>query len=206
MHIEILPVSIDVEQVTGMQHLLVVHWHHEPLDNPYQGFVELVCREHQFNFLLWHEEDVARCPHSSDVRIATAKRTIDKLNQQRNDAIEHMDDAIADIVEREETLSRGPLNTETPGSVIDRLSILALRMYHFEEQLQRADVDEEHCQIVQQKLDICTRQHWELARSLRELLTDILAGRKRHRTYRQMKMYNDSTLNPYLYRNRSDAP
>jgi hypothetical protein len=206
MHIEILPVSIDVEQVTGMQHLLVVHWHHEPLDNPYQGFLELVCREHQFNFLLWHEEDVARCPHSSDVRIATAKRTIDKLNQQRNDAIEHMDDAIADIVEREETLSRGPLNTETPGSVIDRLSILALRMYHFEEQLQRADVDEEHCQIVQQKLDICTRQHWELARSLRELLTDILAGRKRHRTYRQMKMYNDSTLNPYLYRNRSDAP
>lgn len=206
MHIEILPVSIDVEQVTGMQHLLVVHWHHESLDNPYQGFLELVCREHQFNFLLWHEEDVARCPHSSDVRIATAKRTIDKLNQQRNDAIEHMDDAIADIVEREETLSRGPLNTETPGSVIDRLSILALRMYHFEEQLQRADVDEEHCQIVQQKLDICTRQHWELARSLRELLADILAGRKRHRTYRQLKMYNDSTLNPYLYRNRSDAP
>ena len=107
----------------------------------------------------------------------------------------------------EKKLSRGvPLNTETPGSVIDRLSILALRMYHFEEQLQRADVDEEHCQIVQQKLDICTRQHWELARSLRELLADILAGRKRHRTYRQLKMYNDSTLNPYLYRNRSDAP
>lgn len=206
MPIKILPVSIDVEQVTGMQHLLAVHWHHEPLDNPYQGFLELVCREHQFNFLLWHEEDVARCPHSSDVRIATAKRTIDKLNQQRNDAIEHMDDAIADIVEREQTLSRGPLNTETPGSVIDRLSILALRMYHFEEQLQRGDVDEEHCQNVQQKLDICTRQHGELARSLRELLADILTGRKRHRTYRQLKMYNDSTLNPYLYRNRSDAP
>ena len=206
MPIEILPVSIDVEQVTGMQHLLAVHWHHEPLDNPYQGFLELVCREHQFNFLLWHEEDVARCPHSSDTRIATAKRTIDKLNQQRNDAIEHMDDAIADIVEREETLSKGPLNTETPGSVIDRLSILALRMYHLEEQSQRGDVDAEHCLNVQQKLHICTRQHWELARSLKELLADILAGRKQHRTYRQLKMYNDATLNPYLYKNRSDLP
>lgn len=196
---------IEVEQLTGMQHLMVAHWHEKPLNNPYHGFLALACKEHQFNFLLWHEEDLARCRKIGDARIASAKRSIDGYNQQRNDWIERMDEAIADIVDRQGIDSAGPLNTETPGSVIDRLSIIALRVFHLEEQLQRSGVREKQRQAVRQKIEICRLQQGELSQSLRELLADIFAGRKRHRTYRQLKMYNDPKLNPYLDAGPVDA-
>lgn len=196
---------IEVEQLTGMQHLMVAHWHEKPLNNPYHGFLALACAEHQFNFLLWHEEDIARCPKVGDARIASAKRSIDGYNQQRNDWIERMDEAIADIVAQGRIDSAGPLNTETPGSAIDRLSIIALRIFHLEEQLQRSGVREKQRHAVRQKIEICRVQHGELSQSLRELLADIFAGRKRHRTYRQLKMYNDPNLNPYLYAGSIDA-
>ena len=92
-----------------------------------------------------------------------------------------------------------PLNTETPGSAIDRLSIMALRIYHLREQLERTDVDQQHQEKVENKLAVCLMQQADLSQSLQELLNDIFAGKKRHRTYRQNKMYNDPTLNPYLY-------
>ena len=95
-----------------------------------------------------------------------------------------------------------PLNTETPGSAIDRLSIMSLRIYHMQEQLDRDDATEEHKQKVREKLATCYEQHDDLSGSLTQLLADIFAGRKRLKLYRQMKMYNDPTLNPYLYKAR----
>ena len=97
-------------------------------------------------------------------------------------------------------LSRATLNTETPGSAIDRLSIMSLRIYHFEEQLERIDVDAKHMAMVKEKLERCRVQHADLSQSLSELLEDLKEGRKLLRVYRQMKMYNDPTLNPYLYK------
>jgi hypothetical protein len=95
--------------------------------------------------------------------------------------------------------SDATLNTETPGSVIDRLSILSLRIYHLVEQLDRSEVDQSHIDSVQRKIAVCLVQQEDLSISLANLLTDIEAGRKRHKTYRQLKMYNDPALNPYLY-------
>jgi hypothetical protein len=160
-----------------------------------------VCRQHGFNFLLWHEEDIARSPDVGDAKIAQVKRAIDGYNQQRNDAIEKLDDWITEDLATRNIAAppRARLNSETPGSVIDRLSILSLRMFHLEEQAQRPDATPEHVQSVGQKLAVCRLQHADLAQCLAELLDDIYAGRKRHRTYRMFKMYNDPALNPYLY-------
>jgi hypothetical protein len=161
----------------------------------------LVCEQHKFNYLLWHEEDVARSPDVGDDRIAAVKRAIDRYNQQRNDAIEKLDDwLIAELGRKEVRLQEGArLNTETPGSAIDRLSILALRLYHMQEQADRVDASAEHVQKVSGRLAILREQHADLSQSLQELLDDIFSGRKRMKVYRQFKMYNDPTLNPYLY-------
>jgi len=190
-----------VEQITNMQRETVARWHHQEIDNPYDGLLGVACQQHQFNFLLWHEEDVARSPDVGDQRIAEVKRAIDGYNQQRNDWIEKIDDYLLDAVTKEGVITgtTAPLNTETPGSAIDRLSIMSLRIYHMHEQLERADASAEHRQKVQARLELCYQQHTDLSRSLSELLDDIFAGRKRLKLYRQMKMYNDPTLNPYLY-------
>ena len=195
---------LDVSQITALQQALVVRWHQHSVDHTAEGFQWLVSRQHGFNFLLWHEEDIARSSDVSDVRIALVKRSIDRLNQQRNDGIEILDDWITeDLADRGiEAEADARLNTETPGSVIDRLSILALRIYHLEEQLARPEATAEHRQSVGQKLAIARLQHSDLSHSLTELLGYIYTGRKRHRTYRALKMYNDPTLNPYLYQPR----
>ena len=195
---------IDVSLVTRMQRDTVVRWHGEPVDNPYQGFLEIACQQHAFNFLLWHEEDVARSPDVGDARIAQVKRAIDRYNQQRNDWIEKLDVAIDERLREAGVVaaSDASQNTETPGSAFDRLSIIALRIYHLEEQTQRVDATPEHVESVHQKLAVCLIQQDDLATALAELLDDLQAGRKRHRLYRQFKMYNDPTLNPYLYQAR----
>lgn len=192
---------IQVSSIVELQMEMVERWHRVAVDNPAAGFLQIVCQEHQFNFLLWHEEDIARNPAVSDSRIAQVKRAIDHFNQQRNDWIERIDDAISDELQTQSVnlVHGATLNTETPGSAIDRLSILALRLYHLQEQLDRSDVDQQHRQGVAQKLAIGRLQQTELAQSLQLLLDDIFSGRKRHRTYRQMKMYNDPRLNPQMY-------
>ncbi len=193
---------IDVAQVLQLHETTVSDWHREPIGNAYEGQYQLICRQHSFNFELWHQEDIARSPEASDQEIAAVKREIDRLNQARNDHIEKVDDWISDELARLE-ISHNPdarLNTETPGSAIDRLSIMALRIYHYHEQLQRDDVEASHVQRVRQRLELCSEQLQDLSQSLRELLEDLLAGRRVHKTYRQMKMYNDPSLNPYLYK------
>ena len=192
---------INVDQILAMQTETVARWHNEIISNPYDGLLEIACQQHQFNYELWHQEDIARSPDVSDAEIAKVKRAIDGFNQNRNDWIEKLDDWISEQLETAGTtvVDAAPLNTETPGSVIDRLSIMSLRIYHLREQLQRSDASEEHLDKVNRRLAICQLQQQDLSQSLSELLADIGAGRKRHRTYRQFKMYNDPTLNPYLY-------
>ncbi len=190
-----------VRQITQLQHETVDRWHREDPGNPYTGLLAVVCDQHRFNFLLWHEEDIARSPDVGDSRIAEVKRAIDGYNQRRNDGIEKVDEALIQLLAAEQVVPTGDarLNTETPGSAIDRLSIMSLRIYHLREQLERDDASPEHCATVQEKIDRCALQHGDLSNSLAELLNDIFAGKKLLKVYRQMKMYNDPTMNPYLY-------
>ena len=191
-----------VEHITELQRATVVRWHEQPPDNMYDGLLSTVCQQHQFNYLLWHEEDIARCPDVSEARIAAVKRAIDRYNQQRNDWIEKIDESLLQILAAEGILARNGarLNTETPGSATDRLSIMSLRIYHLNEQLTRDGADDNHRATVRERLNRCLVQHADLSQSLAELLDDIWSGRKLLKVYRQMKMYNDPTLNPYLYR------
>jgi hypothetical protein len=196
---------VDVDAIVQLHRDVVARWHSEPVDNPYDGFLALVCQQCSFNYLLWHEEDIARSPDVGDAEIARVKRSIDRYNQQRNDAIEKLDDWLTARLEELKVVPRpdARLNSETAGSVIDRLAILALRIYHLDEQAHRAGATPDHVAGVQRKLAVAHAQHADLTQCLRELIEDIFAGRKQHKTYRQMKMYNDPTLNPYLYNAKS---
>ena len=198
---------ISVRDITDMQRDTVARWHEEEISNPFDGVLHTACEQHAFNYRLWHEEDIARAVDVNDAKIAAVKRAIDKLNQQRNDWIEKLDDWIAEDLERQGIAPEegARFNTETPGSVIDRLSILSLRIYHLEEQVRRSDATAEHIESVQRKLAVCLVQLEDLSTSLQELLEDIYAGRKRHKIYRQFKMYNDPALNPYLYKAKAVA-
>jgi hypothetical protein len=198
---------IDVYTILDLHENTVAEWHKGEITNPYEGFWQVVCLQHQQNFRLWHQEDIARCPNVSDADIATVKREIDRLNQRRNDLIERLDDNLLIMLEEAGVRPRADAlqNTETPGSVIDRLSIVSLRLYHMEEQACRADATDEHVAKAKARLDILHEQRCDLVRSLGELLTDIFAGRKRLKLYRQFKMYNDPTMNPYLYASKRPA-
>ncbi len=192
---------IDVQEIGNLQVQAVANWHSGPIENPYSGLLQIVCQQHSFNFRLWHQEDIARSPVATDSEIADVKRKIDKLNQQRNDWIEKIDDCLTEMLNQRSVVTNpeAPINTETPGSVVDRLSIMALRIYHMVEQLERDDVDAAHRAKVEAKLSLCQTQQTELRQALQQLLDSIAAGSIRHRTYRQMKMYNDPSLNPSIY-------
>lgn len=192
---------IDVQGILDLHKATVAQWHTRDIDNPYEGFLQCVCQQHQQNFRLWHQEDIARSPDIAPAALAGVKRAIDQLNQRRNDLIERLDDfLIAELsAAKVAPLPDARLNTETPGSVVDRLSILALRLYHMEEQVGRSSAGAEHTAKVKARLEVLRDQHHDLATSLRELLGDIFAGRKRLKVYHQFKMYNDPTMNPYLY-------
>jgi hypothetical protein len=190
-----------VKAVNKLHRETVVRWHEGEPDNAYEELLGTICQQHQYNYLLWHEEDIARSPDVSDARIAMVKRAIDGYNQQRNDWIERIDEALVEIFVEAgvKPADDARLNTETPGSAFDRLSIMSLRIYHLEEQLERTDVDQTHFERTSQRLERCRVQQSDLSQSLVELLTDLAAGRKALKVYRQMKMYNDPTMNPYLY-------
>ncbi len=197
----------DVAKVLELHESTVALWHDQPIENPYEGIYALICKQHSFNFELWHQEDIARSPDVSDSEIAEVKRAIDRLNQARNDHIEKIDDWLTEQVQQRgiQPAEGARLRTETPGSAVDRLSIMALRLYHYREQLERGDVDAAHRDRVQTRIGLCLEQRQDLGNSLEELLRDIEQGVCRHKTYRQMKMYNDPSLNPYLYRQKSSV-
>ncbi|MDI6736575.1 MAG: DUF4254 domain-containing protein [bacterium] len=186
----------------------IVKWHtneeiEDTLIEDYEGIYQIIYTLHLFNYRLWHREDIARRRDVSDTVIAEAKRAIDKLNQARNDTIERIDDYLCKMV----TTSNPslPMNSETPGSIIDRMSIISLKIYHMEEETKRKDVALEHIKSCQAKLEILKEQSEDLKDCLGVLIDEIFTGKKQLKVYRQFKMYNDPTLNPQLYKPRSIA-
>ena len=191
-------------EIDALLESLVARWHEV---EPAHAETELrgrICELHRFNFLLWHEEDIARSPDVTDARIAEVKRAIDRYNQARNDAIEKVDDwLVAELVARGIAAPAGAASaTETPGAAIDRLSILELRRYHMREQAERADATPEHREKAAGRLVILDLQRDHLVEAADRLLTEIFAGQRPLRVFRQMKMYNDPAMNPYLYKAR----
>ena len=182
----------------------VVQWHVKAPEPDYveaSYFPNLVSMQHYVNFELWHQEDMARDPDAPDSKIAAVKRAIDVLNQLRNDMIEQMDQYLLDELQNKKIkyTSETEMNSETPGSIIDRLSINALKIYHMDEEIQRLDVTDEHRKKCSGKLSVLQDQRNDLKNSLEKLLTDLSNGKKRLKVYQQMKMYNDENLNPVLY-------
>jgi len=165
-------------------------------------FPSLVSMQHQVNFELWHQEDLARDPNVSDSKIAAVKRAIDGLNQRRNDLIEQLDQFLVNVLIKKKVKNSPDieLNSETPGSMIDRLSINALKIYHMDEEIQREDASEIHRKNCSGKLSVLREQRQDLRQCLFKLLADLSKGKKRLKVYQQLKMYNDESLNPVLYR------
>jgi hypothetical protein len=157
--------------------------------------------QHRANFDLWHIEDEARAPGATDTELAAVKRRIDRANQIRNDLAEELDRALLGWLEtRGLPDPEAPLNSESPGLIIDRLSILSLRIYHTREEAQRADAPPGHACRNRDRLDILLVQRADLAGCLDALWRETLAGARRFKIYRQLKMYNDPSLNPAIYR------
>ncbi len=154
-------------------------------------------RNHRCNCRLWAEEDQARRRDVPDAAIAANKRNIDGFNQRRNDAIEKIDETLLALLPAGESGAR--LNSETGGGMIDRLSILALKVYHMRIQTERADAGRDHLETSRARLARLAEQRADLAGCFDALIADCLACRARFKVYRQFKMYNDPAFNPYLY-------
>ena len=148
----------------------------------------------------WHYEDIIRDPHINPEEALALKRRIDRSNQDRTDLVEEIDSYFRQYYSDVNPLPEARLNTESPAWAVDRLSILALKIYHMQEQVDRADATEEHRQRCKAKLDVLLEQQVDLSTAIDQLLEDIQAGRIYMKVYRQMKMYNDPSTNPILYK------
>jgi hypothetical protein len=148
----------------------------------------------------WHLEDIIRDPHIDPNEALGLKRRIDRSNQDRTDLVEEIDSYFRQLYSEVTPMPDARLNTESPAWAIDRLSILALKIWHMQEQTQRTDADAEHIARCQAKLSVLLEQQKDLSTAIDQLLEDIEAGRKYMKVYRQMKMYNDPSTNPVLYK------
>ncbi len=173
----------------------------EPIVNPYEkGSLEyLLYLKNWIDTVQWHFEDIIRDPQIDPVAALVLKRRIDASNQERTDMVEYIDSYFLDKFKDVKVLPDAKINTESPAWAIDRLSILALKIYHMAREVERTDVSEEHRAQCQKKLDILLQQQVDLSTGIEELLEDMAAGRKYMKVYKQMKMYNDPALNPVLY-------
>ena len=174
----------------------------QPLRDPYgQNTTEsLLYQKNWIDTVQWHLEDIIRNPSIDPVMALQIKRRIDKSNQDRTDIVEVVDNTIFLEVQSVKPLAEAGINTETPGWAIDRLSILSLKTYHMQIEVNRPDASEEHIQNCRHKLKILLEQKADMFTSIDELLDDIASGRKKMKLYKQMKMYNDPSLNPVLYK------
>lgn len=172
-----------------------------PLENPYptDTLDHLLYRKNWIDTVQWHLEDIIRDPQIDPAEALKIKRRIDASNQDRTDMVEYIDSYLLEKYRDVRPAADARLNTETPAWAIDRLSILALKIYHMAAEAARRDVDEAHRTACRKKLDVLLAQQVDLSRSIEELIEDIEAGRKYMKTYKQMKMYNDPALNPVLY-------
>jgi hypothetical protein len=198
---------LDALQIAQLHDQVTLRWHQdEPSPNLSAAarptaLLDLVLANHRANFDLWHEEDNAREPDVSDASIVQVKHNIDKFNQTRNDLVESIDRTLLQAAGPQNPAA--PLHSETPGLIIDRLSILALKIYHTAEETHRASATEAHREKNGASLALLAEQRSDLAACLDALWNQVLTGKRRFKLYRQMKMYNDPELNPAVYSHKS---
>lgn len=172
-----------------------------PLRNPYpaDGIEHLLYRKNWIDTVQWHLEDIIRDPNIDPAEALKLKRRIDASNQDRTDMVEYIDSWFLDKYKDVEKSGEAKINTESPAWAVDRLSILALKIYHMERETLREDVSGKHREECRKKLAVLLEQRTDLSTAIEELIRDIEAGRKYMKVYKQMKMYNDPDLNPVLY-------
>ena len=170
-------------------------------NNPFEenSIENSLARENWIDAVQWHLEDIIRDEAIDPVEALALKRRIDRSNQDRTDLVEEIDAYFRQQYASVTVLPDATLNTESPAWAIDRLSILALKIWHMREQTERTDADAAHIAKCQGKLDVLLEQREDLTTAIDQLLDDIAAGRKFMKVYRQMKMYNDPDTNPILY-------
>jgi len=188
---------VEVEEIVRFQSDWTQQWHEAP--TPAQTGEPWVAIEnnHRMNFDLWHAEDAARRDDLGPASVRDAKRTIDRCNQARNDAIEKFDVWL--LGQFLPLPVDAPLHSETPGMIVDRLSIMALKIFHMRIEAARETADGAQREKCSQKCALLEEQHGDLKNCLKELLAELAAGTRRFKLYRQFKMYNDAALNPQLY-------
>ena len=171
------------------------------IENPYaEGDIDHVLfAKNMVDAVQWHLEDIIRDPEIDPVAALALKRRIDRSNQVRTDMVEELDSYFRDLYASVSPLPSATINTESPAWALDRLSILALKIYHMEREVERTDATPEHIARCQAKLNVLLEQRTDLSAAIDTLLDDIAAGRKFMNVYRQMKMYNDADTNPILY-------
>ncbi len=174
------------------------------VENPYPtgGIEHLLYVKNWVDTVQWHLEDIIRNPAIDPAEALVIKRRIDSSNQYRTDLVEYIDGWLLNKYAHIKALPEASFNTESPAWAIDRLSILELKIYHMLIEATRIDATEEHRQACQAKLDILLMQRHDLSAAIQQLLEDIEAGRKFMKVYKQMKMYNDESLNPVLYQQK----
>ena len=191
---------IDFKKILELQYSKVTDWHNgikiseETL--PWM-FIE---ENMKWNFMLWHEEDIARIKDIDPLRIVEAKRNIDQYNQARNNAMEKIDEWILSFLESNRINPGEKMHSETPGMMIDRLAIMALKKYHMEEETLRSDVEQAHIDKCALKVSVLNEQIIDLSNALNQVFIDLENSILRFKVYRQFKMYNDPSLNPELYK------
>jgi hypothetical protein len=203
------PAMLNALQIARLHDQATLRWHQDapwpnpPAASPAATLLDTVLAHHRANFDLWHEEDKAREPGATDASIAAVKRAIDVLNQTRNDLVEAMDHTLLQAAGVQNPAA--PLHSESPGLILDRLSILALKVYHTAEETRRTTATEAHRQKNLARLALLEEQRSDLTSCLDTLWSEVLAGRRRFKLYRQMKMYNDPDLNPAIYAHQPPA-
>ena len=191
-------ISSLVSQIMDFQQTAIENWKNQDIQYHQSGWMAFVEANHAFNYQLWNAEDRARRNDMGDAFVVKAKRDIDYFNQQRNNQMENIDKAMIELFQPA-SHEDCPVNSEAPGMMIDRLSILALKIYHMRLQTQRKDVDSSHIQNCETKLQQLRVQHQQLGNCLQELLEQVKEKNRTFRVYHQHKMYNDPNLNPELY-------
>ncbi len=173
----------------------------QPIANPYSKdqFEHLLYMKNWIDTVQWHYEDIIRDPQIDPVAALVLKRKIDASNQERTDVVEYIDSYFLQKYAHVSPNSDAKINSESPAWAFDRLSILALKIFHMREEAERADASVEHRAKCQEKLNVLLEQRTDLSTAIDDLLSDIEQGKKFMKVYKQMKMYNDDDLNPVLY-------